>query len=137
MLLMLLLTTSGCALLSNLLNRNHNNDLAEQHLRLSAAVEEYDKAVHVIVNPDEQVIVTPSGPVTVPPNTRRPGVVTDPQWREFETLVGNVQAANRLVVEDTDKWSTTGSKPADYDAHASALLEARDKVIALVRKVKP
>jgi hypothetical protein len=123
--LIVALSLSGCgttSLFSRLIHRNHVNDYGEIHKKLDADAIRYSLARHVVVDDTE---------------TRRIGVVTDPQFREFQVYEQNVIDAEALTDKDLADWAKDGSRPVSFDGHAKTLLDAQNKLIAFTRTVKP
>lgn len=116
--------TSGCTLLRNILTRNHANDFAEVNMKLSSDEARYTEQRRVVVDDSD---------------TRRRGVFTDAQFREFQALEQNVIDANELVHNDVLEWAKTNTRPVSFDGHAKTLLDAQNKLIAFVKlsAVKP
>jgi hypothetical protein len=122
-------TLSGCTLvgralapIGRVLNLNKTNDYAEANKRLDRESKVYSNARHEIVDDAE---------------VRRAGVVTDAQFREFQTLEQNEIDANVHVAKDVADWKSSGTKPPSFEGHARTLLEWQQKLIAFVRRVKP
>lgn len=123
---------TGCGT-SNLLSRigsiitlNHANDFGQWQQKTEKEARAYEAQRFVVVE------TLPDGS-----DQRRRGVVTDLQYAEFNTYEKNVGAAEVEVQKDFDEWSRSGTKPVSFDGHAKTLREQQEKLINLVKAVKP
>lgn len=141
---------AGCAgaraLLGNVLHLNHQNDFAEQQVRLDKQATTYGKEQDRIIQLVPVTTTAPDGTVTTVMNPdgtpamkwqRRPGVMTDLQYSEFHSFEQNVAIAEQPIKRDFEEWKNTGTKPVAFDGHAKTLLEWQQKLINLVRMVRP
>lgn len=105
---------------------NHQNDLGQWQVRTEKEAQAYNKARYMVVE------LLPDGT-----DQRRRGVMTDLQYAEFNTFEKNVAAAEELLNKDFKTWTESGTKPADFDGRAKTLREQQQKLINLVKVVKP
>jgi hypothetical protein len=112
--------------LGGIFTPNHQNDMAQWQVRTEKEARAYEKSRYVVVE------LMPDGS-----DQRKRGVVTDLQYAEFNTYEQNVATAEVALKKDFDSWASTGTKPADFDGHAATVREWQNKLINLVKAVRP
>ena len=105
---------------------NHANDMAQWQVRTEREAQTYKNSRYVVVE------LLPDGS-----DQRKRGIVTDLQYAEFNTYEQNVATAETALNDDFKTWTQSGTKPPSFDGHAATVREWQNKLIALVKAVKP